>query len=119
MIRYPRRFRCRGPHLTPPDLRPKTHVFEWYPKDLQFGSSPKFDAMCRMVFGRQFQHDRLMSGSLSRFMHDPEAMKTFGILKWSTWEAEGGFIQGIQVIKRPRLSPKLVASLPLLKRPKP
>lgn len=118
MIRFPRRFRCRGPHITPPDLRPKMHTFEWHPKDLHFGRCPEFDAMSRMVFNRTFRFDRLAERDLSKALSDPERRKEFGILKYHTWQADGGYIQGIMVIKRPRLSPKLAASLPLLKRPK-
>lgn len=121
MIRYPRRFRCRGPHVTPPDLRPKTHVFEWHVRDIQTGGHcPAFDSMCRTVLGIKMPPEftarhTAFSQVLQALAH---AKMKLGILEYQTWDAEGGYVQGIRVIKKPRLSPKLVATMPLLKRPK-
>jgi len=84
------------------------------------GRSPEVGAMYRSVLGKIVTP--VLGARCSVFSKVRQFLaghqKELGILEYQTWDAEGGYIQGIRVIKRCRLSPNLAATLPLLKRPR-
>lgn len=108
MTRYPRPFKYRRMTAAPPDLRPRKFSFEIDPVRFHPGSNPEWERCCNVI--------GINTTASPRVLQDPkfrEILRGIGITQFKIFADIGSGVT-VEFTKRPRISPKLLATFPRL-----